>query len=814
MIEARDEDVAVKYSLINKYIGGFLYVELQRMKRAGKLEVHDKTTLLSKKLMPENELYYNMYKEGKMTYEEFHTGNHEKLSMDEILEFANNKEVDHLMEMVGCGTNRVAFRCKDFIVKIALDDLGEIDNMKEMVYSKRLQPYATKVYEVSHTGLISVQEYVRVLDLSEFDERRADMLEILEDIQKSYLFGDIGANTKNISNWGVRRDTDELCILDFAYIYKVDSSKFECFEGCKCGENGDPAYLRYDASYTNLVCPVCNKRYTFQDFKNIDGDAETLEMETIKDERQYRYKGKVYTTVVGQYSTKTTKDPKTGTRRKVYEDKYIHDVFYVINSPEEMVLRSKEIDTIKEKKEKKLTKKRLLRLEIEREELDELAINDRKKYEKTIAKMSEKKYNRLFNTDFETGEEIKVGKNKRKISKIKVDDWYDDTPREELLRQEQAFIAGEITYEEWINGDMSNYIPGVKVEDRDNYDGTINRNGRQESYDDIDDFLDDITPPTFDEQPVTNVCEPEEVNEPVELSVKEDVDDEPVVIAPQYVEPPVKKKIVKTRETKFEIGGPYGTTKLAISDGIGKTVVDLTKDDLVVDLSDGAKCMDISNTIVKRVLTSYYPSAILSITEYNNIVRDKGIDKDRITFIKTGNYVLCYVMNRRSMTNFFGTLSSNYTTELSTLMNVYANLAYKHEFYNKDNQLFDINKNVDEVYNTPSLNDKDAFIDYFKKVSNPDLDVAVCYDYDALMKDYRKGMYYITEDGYFMDDENDDISDNEDMASNEVEDSDELPIIRKEVANESDDYNDEDVDIDITTLFGDDDDVSFEDAEE
>ena len=82
------------------------------------------------------------------------------------------------------------------------------------------------------------------------------MKEILSDIANNYLVGDVGVTGKNYVNWGIRHSgiDDDICILDFAYIYNV---KFNVSR-CSCGH-----FLQYDDKYVNFECPSCGKKYTF-----------------------------------------------------------------------------------------------------------------------------------------------------------------------------------------------------------------------------------------------------------------------------------------------------------------------------------------------------------------------------------------------------------------------------------------------------------------------------------------------------------------------------------------------------------------------
>lgn len=132
---------------------------------------------------------------------------------------------------------------------------NRIDNRREALYTKQLQPYVVKVYECIPNGLIAVTEFVEIFTLAEFHEHQEEMAEILSIISTQFLIGDCGITGKNYVNWGTRND-GTICILDFAYIYSVRYKIFSC--GCS-----DDALLRYDKNFVNLICPLCGRKYTF-----------------------------------------------------------------------------------------------------------------------------------------------------------------------------------------------------------------------------------------------------------------------------------------------------------------------------------------------------------------------------------------------------------------------------------------------------------------------------------------------------------------------------------------------------------------------
>ena len=176
-------------------------------------------------------------------------------------------------EKLGRGTNRVGIKMKGYVFKIALDEDGQIDNRREFLYSKQLQPYVVKCYECIPDGLIAVFEPLEVLELQEFHSASKQMRVILRDISDNFLIGDVGITPKNRLNWG-KRMNGSICILDYAYIYSVKHTIFYC----DCD-----SLLRYDNQYNNLICPNCGREFTFGEIRRrITKDQQEEEIGDIR----------------------------------------------------------------------------------------------------------------------------------------------------------------------------------------------------------------------------------------------------------------------------------------------------------------------------------------------------------------------------------------------------------------------------------------------------------------------------------------------------------------------------------------------------
>lgn len=163
-------------------------------------------------------------------------------------------------EQLGSGTNRIGILIDGYAFKFALDIDGQIDNRREMKYSKILQPYVVKCYECIPNGLINVTEYIRLFNINDFTNYKKQMGFILNEISDmGYLLGDVGITGKNYENWGVRLD-GTICILDFAYCYNVKYNVFKC----SCEEEG---LLGYESTFVKLICPRCGREYRFEDIR-------------------------------------------------------------------------------------------------------------------------------------------------------------------------------------------------------------------------------------------------------------------------------------------------------------------------------------------------------------------------------------------------------------------------------------------------------------------------------------------------------------------------------------------------------------------
>ena len=96
------------------------------------------------------------------------------------------------------------------------------------------------------------------------------------------MIGDVGINTDNYKNWGIRNvgDRSEICMLDFAYIYKISYKLFTC----NCDRI---TLLQYDENFVDLVCPRCGRKFQFSEIRR--RITRAMQEEEIGDIRRLGY---------------------------------------------------------------------------------------------------------------------------------------------------------------------------------------------------------------------------------------------------------------------------------------------------------------------------------------------------------------------------------------------------------------------------------------------------------------------------------------------------------------------------------------------
>lgn len=254
------------------------------------------------------------------------------IQLDELTmahDIDNNSKTPEILELLtkynvpftslGNGTNRYGILVDGYAVKIALDRMGKTDNKREFKYAKRLYPDVVKVYECLETGLIATFEYITIFSLDDYYDNQDKMREILKDISKNFLIGDIGISQNNYVNWGTRSD-GSIAILDFAYIYSLSYKGFIC----TCEDEGT---LEFDNDFNYLICPFCRKKWSFGDIRkriskqdeiNEIGDIMSLGYILHKDEEVHKID---YTKSPGKVEEQKKKKKKKNNLRKKLKTK-------------------------------------------------------------------------------------------------------------------------------------------------------------------------------------------------------------------------------------------------------------------------------------------------------------------------------------------------------------------------------------------------------------------------------------------------------------------------------------------------------------
>lgn len=260
---------------------------------------------------------------------------------DELMKLLRKYDIDGIVPL-GPGTNRYAFKLDGFVVKVATDNDGKIDNLKEFKMAKRLFPYVTKTYEVSENGTLLVAEYIQPFEsyreMCMYQDKIKDILEKLSDV---YLIGDVGITSKNYSNWGLRIGTEDPVCLDFAYVYEVKSELFVCNK-CRTGSMLVPT-----PDFTKLQCsnPACGKYFLFEDIRaKIGNDIHRHEIGDLSEEGYALTESGVLTQLTEERSNYLKrKETVVEAKKEKPKEDYVPDSFVMEHSPKYYLQHEEEI---------------------------------------------------------------------------------------------------------------------------------------------------------------------------------------------------------------------------------------------------------------------------------------------------------------------------------------------------------------------------------------------------------------------------------------------------------------------------------------
>ena len=71
----------------------------------------------------------------------------------------------------------------------------------EFIYSRQLQPYVVKCYELAPDGLVAVFEYLEIFTVDDLYKNQSTMREMLTDIAAEFLIGDVGISSVNYQDF-------------------------------------------------------------------------------------------------------------------------------------------------------------------------------------------------------------------------------------------------------------------------------------------------------------------------------------------------------------------------------------------------------------------------------------------------------------------------------------------------------------------------------------------------------------------------------------------------------------------------------------
>lgn len=204
------------------------------------------------------------------------------------------------------GTNRVIYRYLEdtsFCLKIAFDSVGLSDSLREYQNQYHLKPFCVKVFDVHQSGIAATIEYVQpIRTMIEFAQVAGDVFDlIVKRIIGKYVLDDIGC-IEFFQNYGVRKGFGPV-LLDFPYMYRLDGNKLYCSAQNRVTKEHCNGLIDYDATFDNIVCTKCGKRYFAKNLEN-QIDDNLIFVKGVNDmSTVYVYRGKDLISVIGGNET-------------------------------------------------------------------------------------------------------------------------------------------------------------------------------------------------------------------------------------------------------------------------------------------------------------------------------------------------------------------------------------------------------------------------------------------------------------------------------------------------------------------------------
>lgn len=214
---------------------------------------------------------------------------------------------------LGAGTNRVVYKYLEdpnFVIKVAVDNVGLSDNPAEYKNQWLLQPFCTRVFDVDPTGVVATVERVQgIQNIEEYMLHADDILLLINNVIGKYVLEDIGC--KFFRNVGIRTGYGPV-FLDYPYVYELDGGKLYCNFITEYGQscNGE---IDYDDGYNFLICKKCGRRYRARELQKSETEAGMIAK-----------KGRVKMRVVAKLGDKIIVDSDTTNASKVFEKSVEH----------------------------------------------------------------------------------------------------------------------------------------------------------------------------------------------------------------------------------------------------------------------------------------------------------------------------------------------------------------------------------------------------------------------------------------------------------------------------------------------------------
>ena len=242
-------------------------------------------------------MYLEMIDDGAMEWIEKVCDAPDLTSNAERIRFLTKKLAQYGFYLIGSGTNRVVYCLHgtktdegDICFKIALDSRGRKDNLQEYnLYAEAPAPiiekkYFIEVFELSDDCLVAVERKVdHVMDMYTAKLKKTDREKMFRDLDEFYLLDDASP----YANCGVVIEHDDsgkeiqrVCMIDYANFVKKENLHLFCTSDECDGIEDESTYLVYNSSLTGMVCPRCNKTYSFADIKGT-GKSEYTDREAM-----------------------------------------------------------------------------------------------------------------------------------------------------------------------------------------------------------------------------------------------------------------------------------------------------------------------------------------------------------------------------------------------------------------------------------------------------------------------------------------------------------------------------------------------------